>query len=125
MHILDDVVFMHIFDAVIFMLILDAVIFMHVLDAVIFMHVSNAFDIYQILHVNLIDRFPLVSIYTRNSGSGALGVQCVRNPGPGGTFFDCGYFCYRENGQVESFMRRALTGSFERSNRELLALDIC
>ena len=34
--------------------------FMHILDAVIFMHILNAFDIYQILYVNLIDRFTLV-----------------------------------------------------------------
>ena len=64
MHIFDAVIFMHILDAVILMHILDAVVFMHILVAVIFMHILNAFDIYQILFVNLTDRSTLVYIYT-------------------------------------------------------------
>ena len=45
---------------------------MHILDAVIFMHMLDAFDIYHILYVNLIDRFPLVYIYIYIKGSLAL-----------------------------------------------------
>ena len=44
--------------------------------------------------------------------------------GARGCFVDFGG-CFIDNGPVESFMRWALTGSFEHSNRELLALSIC
>ena len=76
--------------------IFDAVIFMHILDAVIFMHILNAFDIYQILYVNLIDRFTLVYIYPGTWGARAFVPQPGRCPGTGGTFFDFGSFFIRK-----------------------------
>ena len=66
-----------------------------------------------------------IYIYIQEHG----GPESIRAPtvdisGRGGTFFDFGSF-FRENGPVGCCMRWALIGSFEHTNRELLALYIC
>ena len=67
----------------------------------------------------------LLSIYNRGARARGTRGSTENKSRDGGTFFDFGGVFYTENGTVESFMRWALTGSFEHSNRELLALSIC
>ena len=62
--------------------------------------------------------------------SGNMGGQGTRAPTGAasrdrGTFFLFWRPFCKENGRVESFMRWALMGCFEHSNRELLALHFC
>ena len=64
-------------------------------------------------------------MYNGVPGPGAFGQARKGDPGTRGTFFDLGGLFYGGNGPVECSMRWALTGSFEHSNRELLALSIC
>ena len=61
-------------------------------------------------------------------GGGVSGLAVTTSPksrAGGGHFFILAVFVDAENGPVESFMRWTLMGSFEHSNRELLALHFC